>query len=239
MFLQTFSIIGWILGILKMKAPFLLLFKISQIFPAVELLLWLYTYFSYSSCDGNTLTATQFDKTTTSVTQLSSCKNPDKTTTTTAQFGATGTWAAKVNTDPYNTWFFVDVGTAVGSQVINGIALPAILKAYGPGNDSNASNASNATNATAPAASNSTAASNASSGNASAKAASAASAASAAASGDSDSSSGGNGIMTVPDLVVDDVEKDNIIAIEENKKSKKDKAKDDAEEKCDSWWGCL
>jgi len=212
MFLQFFSVVGWILGIAGMKGPFLMLFQVSQAFPALELIAWLYTYMSYTACDSSTLTSTQFNKTTTTVTQLSSCKNADKSTTTKGYFGTSGTWAPKVNTDPYNTWFFVDVGTVVGQQVVNGLALGPIMKAFGP----NKTNASNATNATAPAA----AAANATAANSS------------NASNGSNATNGSGADVAV--VVVPGAKGDDAVVV-----VKPDGDADSGDKKCSGWWGCL
>merc|ERR1712070_398093 len=114
-----------------MKKPFLLMFKIAQLFPVIELILWLAVYFSYTACDSTALKATQFDGTTTTVTQIVSCKNSQKSTATKAQFGTTGTWAPYVSQDPYNTWFFTNTLTALGLIGVGGAAFGPVTSYFG------------------------------------------------------------------------------------------------------------
>jgi len=165
MFLQFVAVCAWIAGIAGQGSLFLLASPVGIAFPVIEMLMWMYTYFTYSACSG--VTATQFDGTTTTVTQLSSCSGATSTTAITALYGPTGTTAAKVSTDPRSTWFFTNVASDLAMIAVAVMALPAFTTTWGaPAPDADAdadaapaanATAANATaNATAPGAANAT-----------------------------------------------------------------------------------
>jgi len=125
-----------------------------MIFPLIELGLWLYTYSTYSAC--SSVTDTQFDTTTTSVTQIVSCKNPSETTTTTAKFGASGTVAKKVSEDPYTTWFATNVASATAMIWLNMFSKKPFTKAFAAPAEDDAAADADADAAPAPAPADST-----------------------------------------------------------------------------------
>merc|ERR1711908_161348 len=87
--------------------------------------MWIYTYLSYTDCASTT--QTQFDGTTSGVTQLSSCSGASATTTLTGYFGTSGTWAPSVSTDSYSTWFATNLSSA-GAMVVTDMMLQKYIK---------------------------------------------------------------------------------------------------------------
>lgn len=77
----------------------------------------------YKTCGD--LTATQFDSTTTSVDQYVSCNDG-----TDALFGDSGTTAAKVNSDPHKTWFYLNTISNVLMFGVTFLAVGAIGDAF-------------------------------------------------------------------------------------------------------------
>jgi hypothetical protein len=97
--------------------------QLSLIFPLIDLGLTFRAKNGYKKCGD--LTITQFDKTTTGVTQYVSC-----TDGTDALFGDTGTTAAKINNDPSMTWFITNMTSSVLMFLITGKAVGAIGANY-------------------------------------------------------------------------------------------------------------
>lgn len=123
--LQSVSVLGWIMGAMGNKKSFFKIAKMAMLFPLIEAAMWLFTYFSYTACSSTT--STQFDGSTSSVTQLSSCSSPTSTATITGYFSTTGTWAPYVSTDPLNTWFATNLSSA-GAMVVTDMMLQKYVK---------------------------------------------------------------------------------------------------------------
>lgn len=145
--LQT---LAWLMGIFGMKGMFMTVFKLGMLFPLIELGLWGYTYSTYSAC--SSVSDTQFDTTTSGVTQIVSCSNPSESTTTTGKFGSSGTVAKNVSEDPYITWFATNVGSATAMIWLNMFSKKPFAKAFSaPKEDDAAADADAADSTAAPA----------------------------------------------------------------------------------------
>jgi len=126
--MQGFQTLFWLFGVLGMKGMFMMVFKLGMLFPLIELGMWGYTYSLYSACSA--VTDTQFDGSTSSVTQTVSCKNASENSTTTGKFGTSGTVAKKVSEDPYITWFAANVGSATAMIWLNMLSKGSFAKAF-------------------------------------------------------------------------------------------------------------
>lgn len=110
----------------------------AVLFPIIQAALYLWAYLSYTACSATT--ATQFDGTTSTVTQLGSCSNSAETTTTTGYFGTSGTVAPSVSTDPYSTWFYTNLGSSIAMAMVSFASIKPFKKAYGPSKKEKAKN---------------------------------------------------------------------------------------------------
>ena len=115
--LESISVLGWLMGAMGNKEKFFNVTKMAMFFPILEAAAWSFTYFSYSDCAS--VSDTQFDGSTTTVTQLSSCSGASATTALTGKFGTSGSTAPYVSTDNYTTWFATNVGSDVGMVALN------------------------------------------------------------------------------------------------------------------------
>jgi hypothetical protein len=128
--LQSLAVLSWLgVALGGMGGQFLAFSKTALLFPIIEAALYFYAYNSYTDCASTTIT--QFDQTTSGVTQLSSCKSASLTSTLTGYFGTSGTWAPSVSTDPYDTWLGINLGSDLAMALVSFAAMPAFAKAYG------------------------------------------------------------------------------------------------------------
>lgn len=127
--MQSISVLSWLGVVMGMKKQFAKISTLALLFPLIQGSLYLWAYLSYTACSATT--STQFDGSTSTVTQLSSCSNAAETTTTTGYFGTSGTVAPSVSTDPYSTWFYTNMGSSIAMALVSFASMAPFKKAYG------------------------------------------------------------------------------------------------------------